>query len=145
MPHITMVYPFRPLHEFEDLSRKFEEICASFPPFRIRLVEFRYFQHSKGSYTVWLYPDPKEPIVELQRALSRVVPDCDDVGKHRKGFAPHLSVGQVRLEVGDVIRRLGETWESLEFILDEIALISRNDPPDDVFETRVKVRLGRDL
>jgi 2'-5' RNA ligase len=143
MPHITMLYPFRPIGEFENCSSKFEKICGEFAPFQVTLVDFRYFQHSKRSYTVWLDPDPGERIAELQGALARVVPDCDDVGRFHRGFTPHLSVGQARVDVENTIRELSETWEPLEFALDEIALINRNDPPDDVFGTWGEVPLGK--
>jgi 2'-5' RNA ligase len=145
MPHITMIFPFRPMSEFEELKRKFEAICANYSPFQARLVEFRYFQHSKRSYTIWLAPDPCERIKELQGALSSVVPNCDDAGRHPHGFTPHLSVGQVRVNLEKTLLELREAWEPLEFTLDGISLINRNDPPDDVFGTWGKVPLGVQL
>jgi 2'-5' RNA ligase len=144
MPHITMLYPFRPMCEFEELSRKFRVISGDFSPFKVGLVEFRYFQHSKRSYTIWLDPEPGEPISELQGELVNLVPDCDDVGRFGRGFTPHLSVGQVRVDVEETIQVLTESWEPIEFTLDEIALINRNDPPDDIFKVWGKVKLGRD-
>lgn len=143
MPHITMVYPFRPPGEFAELSRRFEEVCGSFAPFRVRLAEFRYFRHSKNSHTIWLDPDPGDTISDLQGTLSEVVPDCDEVASFPKGFTPHLSVGQAGVDVEDVIRELGEGWNPLEFTIDAINLIQRGEPPDDVFRTWGSVPLGK--
>jgi 2'-5' RNA ligase len=98
MPHITLLYPFRACEEFAGLAEQFSAVCGDVEPFRVDLVEMRWFQHRPGSYTLWLAPEPREVLVRLQALLGNIVPDCDDVTRHRDGFTPHLSIGQVRGE-----------------------------------------------
>jgi 2'-5' RNA ligase len=143
MPHITLVYPFRPRWEFGALADRFEQHCSRIMPFEVELAALRWFRH-RSSYTIWLAPEPKEALVRLQTALSRVVPDCDEVRRHVGGFTPHLSVGQVRGQraLSDLVADLQASWTPIRFHMSEISLIWRSDPPDDVFRVGRSVRLG---
>lgn len=96
MPHITMIYPFRPREQFDEFVEQFYYACQDIKPFQIRFASFNYFHHRKENYTLWLKPEPQEPIIELQKTLFNLVSDCDDVSRFEKGFIPHLSVGQVK-------------------------------------------------
>lgn len=144
MPHITLLYPFRPRHEFDQLAGRFAAVCEAFEPFQVELAEMRFFQHRRDSFTFWLAPEPKEALVRLQAVLGSVVPDCDDVVRHRDGFTPHLSAGQVRGErqMLALQRALQAAWQPTTFIAREISLIWRGEPPDDVFRVGQTVRLG---
>jgi len=142
MPHITMIYPFRPYEKFNQLAEQFSSICKNILPFKIDLAGFKYFRHRKENYTLWVAPEPKEPIVDLQKALLNPVPDCDDVTKFKNGFTPHLSVGQIKgnpemLKLKDALQT---SWISLSFELNEICFICRNEPPDDVFRVSNKIK-----
>ncbi len=135
MPHFTMVYPFRPRLQFDAVAGDLAVICRETPPFELSLISFRYFYHGGSSYTLWLAPDPAEPLARLQERLLAVVPDCIDTAQYAGGFTPHLSVAQVhdarqmeRLKI-----QLQAAWQPLVFKIDSISLIWRNDPPDDVF------------
>ena len=143
MPHITLLYPFRPRREFDVLAEQFAQTCSRISPFEIEMATLRWFRH-RSSYSLWLAPEPKEALVHLQAALRRVVPDCDEVRRHAGGFTPHLSVGQVRGQ-GALRRLLGElqsSWTPIRFRASEVSLIWRNDPPDDVFRVGQSVKLG---
>jgi 2'-5' RNA ligase len=56
MPHITMIYPFRPCGEFDELANKFYPVFQHFRPFQIRLSLISQFQHPGENYTLWLAP-----------------------------------------------------------------------------------------
>ncbi|RMF87842.1 MAG: 2'-5' RNA ligase family protein [Nitrospinota bacterium] len=143
MPHITMLYPFRPREEFPVLAERFAAVCAQQDPFPITLATFRSFQHARQRYTLWLAPEPKEPLVQLQTLLWQVVPDCDDVRRYRGGFTPHLSVGQAQGEAASqLLSSLQETWQPVTFLVDAVSLIWRDSPPDDVFRVGQVIRLG---
>jgi 2'-5' RNA ligase len=144
MPHITMLYPFRPQEEFAPLAEQFLEICEHIEPFTIELAAFRYFHHKRESYTLWLVPEPEETLVQLQTMLWEVVPDCDDVRKHKGGFTPHLSVGQVRgkAKMVQLQNALQAAWQPLSFVVRKVSLIWHGQPPDDVFSIGQEVRLG---
>jgi 2'-5' RNA ligase len=105
---------------------------------------FRFFHHGHQRYTLWLAPEPTEPVIALQTALWQVVPDCDETRKHKHGFTPHLSVGQVRgkAQMEQLCKKLQSQWQPLTFTVKKISLIWRNQPPDDVFRVGRNVQLG---
>jgi RNA 2',3'-cyclic 3'-phosphodiesterase len=144
MPHITLLYPFRARDEFAGLSEQFSAVCRDIEPFRVDLVEMRSFQHRRESYTLWLAPEPREALVQLQALVGHIVPDCDDVMRHGDGFTPHLSVGQVRgdKQMVALTKELQTGWQPIAFTAHEVNLIWRRDPPDDVFRSSQTVKLG---
>lgn len=144
MPHITLAFPFRPKEEFETLAPQFEKACAEIKPFEIELAEFRYFDHGRDSFTLWLELKPAEPVIALRAALMLVTPDCDDVALFEAGFTPHLSVGQARGEPNMTTLRetLQSNWKPLRFRVSEFCLIWRGETrPDDTFRVGCKVPL----
>jgi RNA 2',3'-cyclic 3'-phosphodiesterase len=144
MPHLTLIYPFRPRQEFAALAQRFAVLCQAIQPFRIDLAEVRLFRQRRESYTFWLAPEPKEPLVRLQAMLASMVPNCDDVTRHRDAFTAHLTVGQVRGEaqMSRLQQALQADWRPLSFTVCEVSLIWRGDPPDDAFRVSQTVRLG---
>jgi 2'-5' RNA ligase len=144
MPHITLLYPFRPQAEFAALTEPLRQACSGLRPFQVELNAFQFFQHGP-SYTIWLAPEPKDSLQELQATLWRVVPDCDDTRRFQGGYTPHLSVGQVqgRGRVESLLRSLQEHWEPLRFEVSQVSLIWRRDPPDDVFRVAQELELGQ--
>ena len=144
MPHITLLYPFFPKQNFDDVVTLVAKACESVSPFELSFSQIQYFQHGRRSFTLWLAPEPKETVRALQEALWKVVPDCDDTRKHKDGFTPHLSVGQVRSkqELDDVLLVLQAEWETLTVSADRIDLIWRNEKPDDVFRVGYSIALG---
>jgi 2'-5' RNA ligase len=144
MPHVTLVYPFRPFESFEDLKGPLVDAAKEIEPFEVDLRCFRCFSHRRDSHTVWLDPEAEGFLGELQQAVQEVAPECDDVGKHGGGFTPHLSVGQVRgkADVEEVVAELEKAWIPLRFRAEHIHLIFRGDPPDDVFDVAQTIALG---
>jgi 2'-5' RNA ligase len=144
MPHITMIYPFRPQKQFATVAELFRKECQSIEPFEIQFIRFRFFHHGRQQYTLWLSPEPAEPVMALQTTLWQIVPDCDDTRKFQNGFTPHLSVGQVRgkTQMEHLHEHLQSQWQPLTCMVREISLIWRDQPPDDVFRVGWKVQLG---
>jgi 2'-5' RNA ligase len=144
MPHVTLLYPFRPREDFDALAGPLEEAARTVQPFDVELAEFRWFSHGRRSFTVWLAPEPAVRIGLLQEALWRVVPDCDDVRQFAGGFTPHLSVGQVRdrQQLKELLAALRSAWRPLRFRVESVSLIWRRRPPDDVFRVDRSIRLG---
>ncbi len=143
MPHITLLYPFRPARELGSATLQVQEVCASFSPFMIRLERFRSFKHATGSHTIWLDPEPAGSLVALQDALWRAFPDCDDVRRFEGGYTPHLSVGQCSSwGVARVLGRLNASWTPLSVTVDRISIITRGDPPEDIFSVTAEFALG---
>jgi 2'-5' RNA ligase len=144
MPHITLLYPFRPVSEFEAVAAELAVVCSGIRPIQVELVRFGCFSHGRSNYTLWLAPEPASELVRLQTALWRCVPDCDDTRRYPSGYTPHLSVGQARGEeqAAALQRALQAAWAPLRFQAAEVSLIYRNEPPDDVFRIAEQVLLG---
>lgn len=134
MPHITLIYPFRPVSAFEQTVPLLDQACRSIEPFDVQLGRFDLFAHNRRKATLYLVPEPAGAFKLLHKALLKIVPDCDDVTRFAGGFTPHLSVGQARGKNAHALCAGWQaTWQPLEFTLNHIYLIRRNDPPDDVF------------
>lgn len=146
MPHITLLYPFRPRDAFAGLAERFAEVCADVEPFCVELGEIRYFRHRGESFTLWLAPEPRETLVRLQAILASVVPDCDDVTRDRHGFTPHLSLAQARgtRQMLTLKETLQAAWQPITFTAQAISLIWRREPPDDVFRVGQMVKFASD-
>jgi 2'-5' RNA ligase len=135
MPHITLLYPFVPRQAFDAAEARLTQALEGMDPFELRLAEFRFFLHGKGSYTLWLAPEPRDRLKHLQSALTRAMPEFDDVTRYPEGFTPHLSVGQARGKntCEKRLALLEAEWKPIEFIADRIQLIRRDPGIDDVF------------
>jgi len=129
MPHITLLYPFRPVKEYSNLERDFKQICSYLSSFDIILEHFEYFHHRKNNYTIWLNPEPKIAILNLQKKIQRISPDCNDVSLHKGGFVPHLSLGQIKgkEKLLEIIKQLQSHWKPLKFKVKNLFFISREN------------------
>ena len=144
MPHITLLYPFRPETEFDGLIDRFSRVCSSIKNFEIKLEEFNYFSHKKSNYTIWLSPEPKNKIIDLQSKLLEIVPDCSDVNLYKNSFTPHLSVGQFKgnkKTLLETIYLLQQEWNQLIFNLDSINFISRENSRFSRFQIQTQIYL----
>lgn len=145
MPHITLIYPFRPREEFEEIAPAIEAAVADLTPFETILRNFRFFEHSPISCTVWLEPEPGN----LFHALyGRLLTACGEALSMRPaappGFTPHLSLGQAKgpEAARALIATFREGWRTLRFTVSEVCLIWRSARPDDVFRIARRIRLG---
>lgn len=144
MPHVNLLYPFRPRQEFDQAAAALQAVARGLSPFDISLNRFRHFGHGRGNYTIWLAPEPAEALAQLQAALRRAIPDCDELSRRGDGFRPHLSVGQVRgrAALERLRRRLQENWHPLRFTVRRVSLIWRGAAPNDVFRVDRQICLG---
>lgn len=143
MPHINLLYPFRPPEAWLALLQPMAERIQPLLPFTVHLTEIRYFRHPGGRCTLWLAPEPAETLGTLQQALLAVAPECDDVRRFRGGFTPHLSIGQMPDAAACVALQhtLAAQWQPLTFVVTHVSLLWRNAPPDDVFRVGWEVGL----
>jgi 2'-5' RNA ligase len=143
MPHITLLYPFRPVTAFAQVAPLLTQACRSLEPFEITLSRFDLLIHTRRKATLCLIPEPAAALKELQNALLERVPDCDDASRFAGGFRPHLSVGQIHSrKARALLTKLQAAWQPLAFTLSHAYLIWRNDPPDDVFRKGPVLSLG---
>lgn len=143
MPHVTLLYPFVPRAELERAAVAAQAALAPAAVFELTLARLDVFRHRSGTYTVWLAPEPREAIADVQRTLVRAFPQCNAVSRFSGGFTPHLSVGQARdADALDAFRRELEGWRPLAFRVRQVTIIVRDAPPHDVFRTFAEVPLG---
>ena len=144
MPHVTLLYPFAPSEAYgNDLIDRLAVACRSMEPFEAKLCRFRHFSHRGKWNTVWLDPEPADRMVAVQARLQKAFTDYNDVQRFARGFTPHLTVGQVKDDVRDeTLQSLQDAWSPITFRADRIALIWRNDPPDDVFRVYREIVFG---
>ena len=126
MPHITLLYPFAPQQEFQDIIPTLSEVAQQTTPFSVSLASFDAFKHRK-SCTLFLVPEPKDNIVELHRTLTQQLPDYDDTARFPGGFNPHLSVGQfAHGSLREAQQKLQNEWKPIQFEVESISLIYRS-------------------
>ena len=143
MPHVTLLYPFFPKTKFTEAAGRLAPVGWNIAPFEVTLGSLDAFQHGKGSFTLWLRPEPSQAIAELQTKLWQVVPAYSETRSFSGGFTPHLSVGQVqgRGAKTALLKRLQRDWEPLSFKVDAVSLISRRAPPNDTFQVDRRISL----
>ena len=146
MPHITIIYPFRPEAEYLKVERDFSNICKYIAPFEIHLEQLNYFPHGRQKFTLWLNPEPVHLIKSLQTRILEIVPDCNDVNKQKNGFRPHMSVGQIHGEKNllKIINYLQDNWCKIHFLLTEIFFISREKSKTSKFEIKKRIQLKKE-
>ena len=143
MPHITLIYPFCPVDDFPAVREPLAAALARLPAFDVTLAGFKTFRHRRENYTVWLRPEPQEPLIALHEALSKAY-----LGERSSSpgnrFQPHLSVGQVqgKGKMNRLVEELQAAWKPVTFRVDRVSLIWRRDPPDDVFRVADEILLN---
>jgi 2'-5' RNA ligase len=144
MPHITLIYPFRPVAEFEALNQPLVEACGGLEPFDVALAEFRTFRHRRDNYTMWLRPEPEAPLAALHAILQGAVDPLVNIERDQRSFQPHLSVGQVRgkSKMNTLVTELQAKWKPVRFGVQDVSLIYRNEPPDDGFRVAETIAFG---
>lgn len=141
MPHVTLIYPFRPREEFDAVEPLLKSALAEIPPFEAELRDVRSFEHNPHSHTMWISPEPSAAFRELQAKLEEQVPDCNDVGNYPGGFTPHLSVGQSH-GPPELQRRLADVrsaWKTVRVPVDDVALIYRVGETAFVVDRRIRL------
>jgi len=146
MPHINMIYPFIHNDKFAEVIPRMQEKLQNFEPFKVVFNKFNFFQHGK-SCTLFLEPTvtPNGAINALQAGLESVFPYCNEQStKSEHGFTPHLSVGQFAnsKQTNEYIQKFMATFKPIEFIVNEIYIISRFG--EDPFEIRFAVPLTKE-
>ncbi len=145
MPHITLLYPFVPLPFFASTVPALARALQQCAPFETHLRQFRWFQHSSTSFTLWLRPEPVEKWKELASNLVSHFPAYQDQMAYPSGFVPHLSVGQfhgTEQEVRTLCDQLQRQWTPLSTTVTALFLIYRDDPPYDRFRIGARIAMG---
>jgi len=143
MPHITLLFPFRPQSDFSKLESLFSTTCKKIALFEISCNIFKYFHHGKQKYTFYLAPEPENLITNLQYKLLEIVSDCNDVNLYKSGFIPYLSVGQNKgkYNLEALLKNLQINWVPLKFKITSIYFIAREKPKLSEFKIKKEISL----
>jgi 2'-5' RNA ligase len=144
MPHITVIYPFCDEADLDDLAIQAAAECRKCSSFELTLTSFRTFSHGKGHFTVWLKPEPEEPLANLHAVVWAAVSYDEDFEPRIGRFTPHLSVGQIRGRERrhKLLLELRSCWAPIRFRVSQIEFIARGDSPDDVFRVTHAIPFG---
>ena len=136
MPHINLLYPFISKPDFPTIHQKLIFTCSNRKLFEISFAKFNYFDHGHQNYTLWLVPEPKELIIEIQFELRTISPSCNDLNRFKGGFRPHLSVGQVRgkKKMMDLLQELQNDWQAIKVLIKGIFYIVRDQDKNSPFK-----------
>jgi len=131
-----------PREQLGTARRFLADACGEIPAFEIQLAAFNTFRRRRDNYTIWLRPEPEEPLVKLQAALCQSMQEAGGSGTS-KPFQPHLSVGQVteRAKMLTLVDQLHAAWCPLRVRISSVFMIWRNKPPDDVFRVAAEIPL----
>ena len=133
MPHITLLYPFAPQQDFQDIIPALAKSAEQTTPFTVTFTSFNAFRHRK-SCTLFLVPEPKNEIMQLHSTLIQHLPDYDDTARFAGGFTPHLSVGQFQHQtLNDVQQQFQKEWKPAQYEVESLSLIYRSPETNDKF------------
>ena len=140
MPHMNLVYPFLPRAEIEFAKGRVHSVCSKFKPIDITLDDAKVFRSLSHTYSVWLAPEPWEPLVTLQSAVQKAFPECRP-SKGGSDYTPHLSIGQVysRDQLDEFLSKVRSVLP-ITFRIESISVIRREH--ETPFELAYQVPLG---
>ncbi len=97
--HVTVLWPFLPADAVDHrVLDRLATLFAAHPPFDVRFERTAWFDDT----VLWLAPLPREPFVELTRAVWNAYPQCPPYGGRHAGEHPHLTIGD-RRPVADLL------------------------------------------
>jgi len=141
MPHINLVFPFVHPDALDEERERLAEVSAAVGAWEVTLSTVRHFQQSSNRATLWLDPQPREPLEALHAGLVAQYPHLDTSQRFESGFTPHLIVGQTKtLLLGRrLVDELNEAWQPLTFEVDALSVLRRDT--DGLFEVAFRVDL----
>jgi len=143
MAHIPLTFPCCPLDDFDAIEGELLEACGKIQPFELELSTFGSFRHRADNFTIWLGPQPEDPLRELYAALQTVL--LGDPEKVRpQSFRPHLGLGQVRGKIGmqRLTKSLEEAWSPVRFKVSQLTFIGRPETSKEAMQVVKTIPLG---
>jgi hypothetical protein len=88
---VTLLAPFIHATRLDTLDRhRLSDTVGRFPAFDLRLSSFGVFEHIG---CLWLEPRPREPFVEMTRALLEIHPEVEYPPEGASEIVPHVTIG----------------------------------------------------
>ena len=97
VPHITLVYPFRPTVDINAVNEKLEEVAKSTKPFTLILHGIEYFE--KGNNVAYVAVEDKWPVINLHANIFHslkglIKEDIIFQNYNLERFTPHVTIGE---------------------------------------------------
>jgi len=143
-PHITILQPFVNSSQFDEAEKALREVLANVQPFRLNFSRFELFRNA-GSATLYLDPEIEPPtaLQDLYDIAAAMYPQVQQQKQKQSAFEPHIGVGYFKKqnEAVRLQKKYQTGWKSLDFVVQEIYIMSRiaTDTP---FEVRRVIPLG---
>ncbi|MEZ6187395.1 MAG: RNA repair domain-containing protein [Planctomycetota bacterium] len=140
-PHVSVLYGFVAAPHLEAATSAAREALRGHAPFRLSLDGLERFAHRRRA-SVWLRPEPAEPLRALEADLLRAFPACSEQRhKGTAGYTPHLTVAQVSLaETPSFLSEVGRGWTPLAFEVDALCALTREQGTG--FDLQAAIPLG---
>ncbi|CAF1157808.1 unnamed protein product [Adineta steineri] len=141
MPHINLIYPFVPENNFDNIKVQLELICNQRKPFQIQFNQssFEYFKQRGDLCTYHLRPTISTDIVELQKLIQN---QLSNIIKTKRAFEAHLTLGQTTTsKISNTLIDIKNKWTTIEFTIDRIYMISRENHPENLFTIKREILL----
>jgi len=124
-PHINLIYPFFEKNDLDLVKPLIENKVTSIEPFIIKLNSFEYDENG----VVYLRPSTNNfELVKLQESLQKLFPTCHNMSMIDSNYVPRLEVATFSVEdVQSKVAELQSSWEPVEFLVDQIFVIDRDD------------------
>lgn len=143
MPHITLLYPFLPVEQFSQVNEFLSQLVGTFRHMEVSLTDVRYFRLGNENYKLWLSVQPYRDVKIFYRTLVDAM-EKEYMEDYEKDFVPHLSIGQARgpKKLSHICEKVRGIWKPVQFTITQVSLVSRDDPPNDIFHVDKQILLG---
>jgi 2'-5' RNA ligase len=141
MPHINLIYPFTPEENFHNIKSNLESILNRKKPFQIQFDQssLDYFKQRGDECTYHLRPKNSTEIVELQKLIHN---QLSNLIRNKRTFQAHLTLGQTTTsKISDVLMDIKAKWKTIEFTVDRVFMISRENHPENLFTIKNEILL----
>jgi 2'-5' RNA ligase len=141
MPHINLIYPFTPEANFDNIKAQLEPILKRKKPFQIQFdqTSLDYFKQKGEDCTYHLKPKNHNDVVELQKLIQN---QLSNLIRNKRSFNAHLTLGQTTTSrISDILSEMKAKWTTIEFNVDRIYMISRENSSEDLFTIKNEILL----
>lgn len=141
MPHINFIYPFVPEENFENIKKQLEPFINRRKPFQVQFDQssLDYFRQRGDECTYHLRSKNSTDIIELQKLIQN---HLANLIKPKRAFEAHLTLGQTTTsQISDVLSDLKAKWTTIEFTVDRVYMISRENHPENLFTIKNEILL----
>ena len=141
MPHINLIYPFVAEANFTHAREQLAPLVNRMKPFTVRFDQssVTYFSQKGDGCTYHLHPTADAELIELQRVIDA---QMNPASKKKRPFAAHLTLGQTTASaVSNVLAEIKAKWTPVEFQVDRVFMISRENNPENLFTVKDEILL----